>query len=76
MKSKINDRRLKEYVDMADRLCKILDVNLIGFDPGFLISEKDDGYGSGPSTNIPMWLAKKIVDSHKKIDRKTNKETK
>lgn len=58
-----NDPRLKEYIDISNTLCKILDVNLIGFDPGFLISQKDDEYGSGPSTNIPMWLAKKIIES-------------
>lgn len=50
-------RYLKEWNVLKKSLEKALDLESIGFDPGFLMRPK----GGGPSVEIPTWMAKRIV---------------
>lgn len=50
-------RYLKEWNALKKPLEKALDLESIGFDPGFLMRPK----GGGNSVEIPTWMAKRIV---------------
>ena len=48
----------KEWQKFIDPLEKGLGVRVLGFDPGFSITDAD---GKG-SCELPMWMAKKIIN--------------
>ena len=52
---------LKPWIRMQEELTRILNVQHIGFDPGFLVYDPL----TERTANIPTWLAEKIIESVK-----------
>jgi hypothetical protein len=51
---------LDAWKEMCEKLERILDCKVLGFDPSFTVVPNDNPYA--PAFNIPFWVAEKVIE--------------